>query len=89
MKHNMMILKDKKKYINIEKTGENLSIKFLKKRMKKLDVELGSMSGFVFSLRSKINHHVRSSIRIKDERNEKSIVQNPAKSDQSGKEVYT
>lgn len=59
MNGKLMILKNKKSHAFIDKSGENLSVKFLKKRMKKLNNELGFMSGYVLRLRGKINHNLR------------------------------
>ena len=54
-----LIVRNVKKSTGI---GENLNIKFLKKKMKKLNNELGSMSNYVFRLRSKIHHNVRNDV---------------------------
>jgi len=54
-----MVVKKKKNTVFMEKLGENLSIRFLKKRMRKLNNELGFMSGYVFKLRGKINDNLR------------------------------
>ena len=52
----LMIRNAKKNTLNMEKFNENLSIKFLKKRMKKLNNELGFMSSYVYRIRTKLNH---------------------------------
>ena len=84
MNRKLMLL-DKKNHTNHEKIIENLSIKFLKKRMKKLNDELEFMSGFVFRLRHKINHQVRLNSLVNDGKN---FDTNPSKPDQSRSGVY-
>jgi len=59
MQGRLMVAKTKNNAI-IEKIEENLSIRFLKKKMKKLNSDLGFMSGYVGKLRFKINDNLRS-----------------------------
>ncbi|MDH4199352.1 MAG: hypothetical protein OEV66_03140 [Spirochaetia bacterium] len=44
---------------NVNETMQNINIKFLKKKMRKLNRELDSMSVYLFQLRYKLNTRMR------------------------------
>lgn len=54
---NINLVEQKNK--NNETLENNFSIKFLKKKMKRLNHDLDFMSGYLFRLRIKINNNVR------------------------------
>jgi hypothetical protein len=64
MSGKLMIFKEKNKKNNL--VVENLNIKYLKKKMQKLNNELGFMSNFLFRLRFKINNRVKRDLAAKE-----------------------
>jgi hypothetical protein len=72
MSGTLMVRSRRKNNLNIDKLSENLSIKFLKKRMKKLNNELDFMSNYVFRLRIKLNNNA-GDLWVGEQKREKSF----------------